>query len=220
MRSRSRCRRPGPYEPGQALAASSSDLKKELSDTRAQIEKIRAQIAKAEVARKAALGDIVALDQSIEESEKEVRLATAARDAAAEKLAALSEQLDQVNVDLDLKREQLGRTESDLQTQQEVFNTRVANVYRSGGRLIYLAALLEPLSVSQLVGRIDLLTAVVGQDNTILAQIKDLKAEVEGQKQALEEEAGPGGDPRAGSKCADRGVAGSCRPTAGLAGPA
>jgi murein DD-endopeptidase MepM/ murein hydrolase activator NlpD len=179
---------PGPLQSGRALAASSNDLKKELSDTRAQIEKIRAQIAKAEIARRAALGDIVALDQRIEELEKEVRLAIAARDASAEKLAVLSKQLDQVNTDLDLKREQLGRTESDLQTRQEVFNTRVANVYRSGGRLVYLAALLEPLSVSQLVGRIDLLTAVMGQDNAILAQIKDLKAEVEGQKQALEEE--------------------------------
>jgi murein DD-endopeptidase MepM/ murein hydrolase activator NlpD len=177
----------GPLKPGHALAASSSDLKKELSDTRAQLEKLRARMAKAEVARKAALGDIVALDQSIEEMEKEVRLATAARDAAAERLAALSKQLDQVNLDLDLKRQQLGQSKSDLQTQQEVFNNRVANVYKSG-RLIYLAALLEPHSLSQLVGRIDLLTAVMGQDNTILAQIKDLKAEVEAQKQTLEEE--------------------------------
>lgn len=178
----------GPLKPGQALAASSSELNEKLEDTRVQLKKIRTKMAEAETARKAALGDIVALDQSIDGLEKEVRIATAARDVAAEKLAALRKQLDQVSVELARKREQLGQTERDLQAQQEVFNTRVANVYKSGGRLIYLAALLEPRSLSQLVSRIDLFSAVVGQDNTILGQIKDLKTQVEAQRQALEEE--------------------------------
>ncbi|MFH0917211.1 MAG: peptidoglycan DD-metalloendopeptidase family protein [bacterium] len=173
---------------GQALAVSRSELNEKLEDTRVQIQKLRTKMAEAEKARKAALGDIVALDQSIEGLEKELRIATGARDAAAEKLAALRNQLDQVSVELARKRAQLGQTERDLQTQQEVFNTRVANVYKSGGRLIYLEALLEPSSLSQFVGRIDLLSVVVGQDNTILGQIKDLKTQVVAQRQALEEE--------------------------------
>lgn len=178
----------GPLRPVQAFAASGSELNKKLEDTRVEIQQVRARIAKAEKARKAALGDIVALDQSIDDAEEEVRIATAARDAAAHKLAALREQLDQVTVELFRKRDQLAQTEGDLQDRQQIFNIRVANVYKSGGRLIYLAALLEPPSLSRLVGRIDLLSAIVGQDNTILAQIKDLKTQVEAKKQTLEEE--------------------------------
>ncbi|MFH1834357.1 MAG: peptidoglycan DD-metalloendopeptidase family protein, partial [bacterium] len=178
----------GPLRLPQASASSSGELNKELENTQAEIKKLRAKIAEAELARKAALGDIVALDQSIEELEKEVRIATAARDAAAQRLETLRGQLDRLSAELDLKRGQLEQTERDLRARQETFNRRVANVYRSGGRVVYLAALLERSSVSELVGRIDLLSAVVGQDNAVLGQIKDLKSRVEAQKQALDEE--------------------------------
>jgi murein DD-endopeptidase MepM/ murein hydrolase activator NlpD len=177
-----------PLQPGQALAASGGDLSKKLQETQAQLKKIRADIAKADATKKAALGDIAALDQRIEEAEREVRTATAARDAAAQRLAALHEQLDEVSEGLDLEQARLAKAEGDLQARQATFNTRVANVYKSGGRLIYLAALLEPRSLSQLVGRIDLLSAVVSQDNTMLAQIRELTAEVKARKQALQEE--------------------------------
>jgi murein DD-endopeptidase MepM/ murein hydrolase activator NlpD len=178
----------GGFAPGAAQAASSSDLKQKLEDNRAQLQKVRADIAKAELARKAALGDVAALDESIDGLEKEVEVATTVRDAAVEKLAALREQLEQLAVDLDGKRVELARTVHDLEAQQEVFDARVVNVYKSGGPVVYVAALLEPRTLSQLVGRVDLLSAIVDQDNTILGRIKTLKALVEEQKRGLEAE--------------------------------
>jgi len=177
-----------PGMPQPASAATSSELNKKLSDVKSELEALRADIKKAEVARKAALGDISALDQRIDGLEAEVAEAEAARDQAEEELAALGAELDRVTIELNQKRAQLALTERDLQTQQEVFNDRMTNIYKSGGRVVYLAALLEPGSLSQMLGRFDMLTAIVDQDDAILSRIKDLKVEVEGQKSALERE--------------------------------
>lgn len=178
----------GPLNPAVAQAATTSELNRKFEDTRVQLQKVRAKIVKSEAARKAALGDIAALDQNIDGLEKEVRIVTAAWNSAADSLAGLREQLDKVTKDLNRKRGELRQTETDLQTQQGVFDDRLADVYKSGGRLAYMAAFLEPGSLSQMVNRIDLLSAIVDQDNTILSQIKDLKAKVVTQKVALEQQ--------------------------------
>jgi murein DD-endopeptidase MepM/ murein hydrolase activator NlpD len=171
-----------------ALAVTSSELNKKLDETQAQLRQIRTNIAKAETVRKAALGDIQALDQSIDEAEKAVRLATAERDNAASALAQLEKQLGQVTAELNAKTQQLSVTEGDLRDRQEVLDSRLVNVYKSGGRVLYLAALLERSSFSELVGRIDLLSKIAAQDNAIVGQIESLRAKVEAQKQDLEAE--------------------------------
>jgi len=178
----------GPLSQGAAQAATTSELNRKLEDTRVQLQKVRAKIAKSEAAEKAALGDIAALDQNIDGLEKEVRIATAAWNSAVDALAGLRERLDGVTKDLNRKRAELRQTETDLQTQQGVFDDRLADVYKSGGRLAYMAAFLEPGSLSRMMNRIDLLSAIVDQDNTILSQIKDLKAKVVTQKEALEQQ--------------------------------
>lgn len=146
----------GPFSGAEAAAASTAGLQDRLEDNKARLEKIRQNIAKAEAARKAALGDIAALDQNIDSAEKDLRIATAAHEEATAKLADLRSELDSVTIQLNQKRDELQRTEKDLQTQQQVFNERMANIYRSGGRMVYLAALLEPGSITDLFDRMDL----------------------------------------------------------------
>ena len=175
-----------PFHRGIAQAATVHQLNQKLEDTRVQLQKLRAKIAKAEAARKAALGDIAALDQQVDEQQRQVRLATSAYNSAADRLAGLRAQLDAVTKDLSRTRAELKRTETDLATQQAVFNSRIANVYKSGGRMAYTAAFFQPGSITQMVERVDLLSAVVDQDNAVLSQIKDLKAQVVAQKEALE----------------------------------
>jgi murein DD-endopeptidase MepM/ murein hydrolase activator NlpD len=175
-----------PVHRGIAQAASVNQLNQKLEDTRVQLQKLRAKIAKAEAARKAAQGDIAALDQQIDEQDRQVRLAASAYNSAADRLAGLRAQLDAVTKDLNRKRAELKRTETDLATQQAVFNSRIANVYKSGGRIAYTAAFFQLGSITQMVERADLLSAIVDQDNAVLSQIKDLKAQVVAQKESLE----------------------------------
>ncbi len=169
-----------------ARAATVGELNQKLEDTQVQLQKLRAKIAKSEVARKAALGDIAALDENIDDLETQVRVATSAWNSASERLAALRDELDKTTKELNRTRAELSRTETDLQTQQKVFEDRLAGVYKSGGRIAYMAAFLQPGSITQMVDRIDLLSAIVDQDNSILSQIKDLKASIVAQKEALE----------------------------------
>ncbi|MCE5254169.1 MAG: peptidoglycan DD-metalloendopeptidase family protein [Actinomycetia bacterium] len=171
-----------------AQAASRSELNDELSGIRSELQEIRANLEKAANARKAAQGDIVALDKSIAQAEEAVDAADAAYNAAAGRLAALQEELAQLMDELAAKREELAKTESDLQTQQEVFDGRLVNVYKSGGSVVYLEAVFEADSLADVVGRMTLLTDLMQQDNATLDQIKALKVAVEEQKLALERE--------------------------------
>jgi murein DD-endopeptidase MepM/ murein hydrolase activator NlpD len=178
----------GPLAKDAARAATVGELNQKLEDTQVQLQKLRAKIAKSEAARKAALGDIAALDTNIDDLEKQVRVATSAWNTASDRLAALQGELDGITKKLNSARAELMRTETDLQTQQKVFEDRLAGVYKSGGRIAYMAAFLQPGSITQMVDRIDLLSAIVDQDDSILSQIKGLKATVVAQKEALEEQ--------------------------------
>lgn len=171
-----------------AQAASRSDLSDRLSNVRSELQTIREKIEKAANARKAAQGDIAALDKSIAQAEDAVDEADAAHAAAAEKLAALQEQLAQVAADLAGKREELAQTESDLLAEQRILDNRLVNVYKAGGGVVYLEAVFASESLAELVGRMTLLADLVRQDNAILSQIKSLRGRVAAQKLALEEE--------------------------------
>ena len=168
--------------------AEAAGLNDQLKDKSAELQETRDNLAEAKAARDAASADVAALDQNIEGLEGEVSVAAAAYDEAAGRLAQLREELDGVTVALNQQRKVLVRTERDLATQQDVFNTRLVNVYKSGGRSVYLAGLLDLTSISQLIGRLDLLSAIAEQDHDILTQIEALKSEVEEQKAALEVE--------------------------------
>lgn len=173
---------------GTAQAASRSELNDELSGIRSELQEIRANLERAANATKAARGDIVALDKSIAQAEEAVDAADAAYSAAAGRLTALQEELAQLMDELTAKRGELAKTESDLQTQQEVFDGRLVNVYKSGGSVVYLEAVFEADSLADVVGRMALLTDLMQQDNATLDQIKALKVAVEEQKLALERE--------------------------------
>ncbi|HEY5528422.1 MAG TPA: peptidoglycan DD-metalloendopeptidase family protein [Thermoleophilia bacterium] len=178
----------GSWKAEPAQAATKAELGQRLEDNRVGLAKVRANIKKADAAKQSALKDISSLDQYIQVLEQDLQDATDARDAAIDKLAAVRAHLAEVNKTLKTKTDQLAKTEHDLETQQGWLSNRVVSIYKSGGQVAYLAAFLEPDGLSRFVGRVDLLSAVLAQDNRALAQIGALKQTVEGQKQALEQE--------------------------------
>lgn len=171
-----------------AYAASSSELSKMLSGVRSELDDIRANLEKAKTAREAARGDVAALDKSIEVAEGVLEAAEAAHKQAAEKLTAIQEELGSVTIELAQKQHELAETEFDLQQQQHVYNDRLVNVYKSGGSVGYLAVIVDSSSFGEMVGRVGLLSSIVGQDNDMVEQIQALKAGIEQQREALQQE--------------------------------
>ncbi len=171
-----------------AGAATKSELNNRLDDVRSELEEVRANIEEAANAKKAAQGDIAALDKSIAGAEEKVDDANAAYAAAAARLAELQEQMTQVATDLADKRQELAKTESDLRLQQGVLSDRLVNIYKSGGGVVYLEVLLRSDSIIDVVGRVGLLTDIMQRDNAVIGQIETLKTRVEEQKLALEQE--------------------------------
>lgn len=177
----------GPSTPAAALASTGS-LGDKLDDVRAELKQIRAGLEKAKIARKAAQGDITALDQSIDLAQDDLDAAEKAFKDASDRLMAIRGQLDQLNADLAGTQQELDQALADLAAEQQVYDDRVVNIYKSGGRVAYLAAFLDMESIADAVSRADMLSSVVQQDKDMLTQIKTLKAKVEEQKAALEQE--------------------------------
>ncbi len=169
-------------------AASSSSLNGKLDDVRSELSAVRANLKKAEQARKAAQGDIAALDGTIDDAEKALDQAEAAHAAAEKKLASIQAQLEQLNLDLGAKQAELTQTETDLATEQDVYNRRIVNVYKNGGNAGYLASFMTTDSINDVLVRMDLLAAVAEQDSAVVGEIKKLKQLIEEQEAALEQE--------------------------------
>jgi murein DD-endopeptidase MepM/ murein hydrolase activator NlpD len=178
----------GPLRPPPAQAVSAAELRQRLEDTRAGFAKIQANIKKADAVKQSAMKDVAALDQYIQATEQDVQDAVDARDAAVKELAAIRANLADVNKALMSKTDELAKTELDLQAQRGWLDYRVVSVYKSGGQLAYLAAFLKPGSISQFLGRIDMMSAILAQDNKVIAQISALKVTVAAEQQALEAE--------------------------------
>jgi murein DD-endopeptidase MepM/ murein hydrolase activator NlpD len=180
----------GILAPQSAEAASSTGINQQLNDLRADLNKVRADLRKAEAARKAALGDLAVLDQGLEYAQTAYNDAHGAYTKAAGRLAELQSQLAELMAELDGNQRELTQTEGDLAEQQEALCERMVNLYKSGGTLGYLSALVgdESDSLVEVVERFELLSKIAEEDAQILTRIKGLKDMIVEQRRALQEE--------------------------------
>lgn len=170
-----------------AQATSQSRLSEELQANRARLQKAREAIKRAEALRKAALGDINALDVRIDGLEGELAKVTARRDTVAAQLAKTKKELAGVVGELDHAKAQLARAEEDLLKAEAARDARAVNMYKSG-RLGYLEVLLNAHRLSELVTRLHLFSLIVEQDTRVVQQVDALRAEVTAQKAELEQQ--------------------------------
>ena len=168
----------------------STTLSQQLSDIRSDLSEVRANLQKAEAARKAALDDLAALDQSVEYAQRAYDTAHSAYEEAAAQLSALQGQLEQLAAQLEENRRELEQTQRDLAAQQDVLCERVVGIYKSGGNLSYLAAVFDDdsISLTEVMDGFTLLSAIAEQDADILGQIEELEQAIVEQRQGLQTE--------------------------------
>jgi murein DD-endopeptidase MepM/ murein hydrolase activator NlpD len=175
----------GPLSDTSVHAATS--LQQQLQQAQDKLEQLRDQISKSEIARKAAEGDIAAIDENIDVMETEVAQAESAWESAQDKLDALQDRLSEVTEELASKRSELQRTQLELSAQQQQLEDRVVGIYKYGGNASYLVAFLSADSITEVAGRLQALETIADQDQTILSQIKALEEKVIAEKTALEQ---------------------------------
>jgi murein DD-endopeptidase MepM/ murein hydrolase activator NlpD len=177
-----------PFGTDPALAAKSrGELLDQLEAKKEKLAQARQAIKEAQATRTAALGEVAALDQKIDELERALRRVERDRDTASARLEQTRGELAEVQKNLQTKRAELARTQEDLRIQQDRLNSRAANIYK-GGELGYVEVLLSTSRLLDLVNRLDLLTALVKQDEQVLGQIKALKTKITKEKAALQAE--------------------------------
>jgi murein DD-endopeptidase MepM/ murein hydrolase activator NlpD len=177
---------PGVFRPASAQAASRAQLSEDLQANQARLQKAREAIQRAEALRKAALGDINALDVRIDGLQGELAKVTARRDTVTVQLAKTQKELSGVVGELDDAKAQLAKAEADLQKAEVARDARAVNMYKSG-RLGYLEVLLNSHRLSELVTRMHLFSLVVEQDNRVVQEVDTLRARVTSEKAALED---------------------------------
>lgn len=177
----------GVFQLGSAQAVGRTQLSEDLQANRVRLQKAREAIQRAEALRKAALGDINALDVRIDGLENELAKVTARRDTVAAHLTETQDELTGVVGRLDDSKAQLAKAEEDLRRAEVARDARAVNMYKSG-RLGYLDVLLNAHRLSELVTRIHLFALVVEQDNRVVREVDDLRARVTTQKAGLEEQ--------------------------------
>ncbi len=174
--------------PTPAEAAAKTSLDQQLKELRADLANVRANLVKAEAARKTALGDLAALDQSLDYAQKAYDSAHGAYSEAATRLAELQAELAQLMEQLRSNQLELSEAQTDLARQQEALCDRMVNLYKSGGAVGYLAALVgdETESLVEVVERFRLLATIADEDARLLDRIKGLKEQIVDQRRTLQ----------------------------------
>ncbi len=170
-----------------AAAKTKAELNQELGDTQSELERARQEIEKAAETRGDALDDIASLDQRIDGLEKELDSIAAAHDAAAARLEETRAELTRLGAALVETRARLSKAEADLVVAQQSLDRRTVSIYKNGG-LDYLEVLFTSSRLTDLVTRLDFLGFIVEQDGLIVRQVRDLRAEVDAERKALESE--------------------------------
>lgn len=174
----------GVLRPALAEAKGRAQLSEDLQANRERLQKAREAMQRAEAVRKAALGDINALDVRIDGLAGELEKVTARRDAVVAQLAATRRELNQVTGTLADTTVRLKKTEGDLQKAEGALEGRAVNIYKTG-RLGFVEVLLDTNRLSELFTRMHLFTLVVEQDSRIVQEIGSLRVTVSAQKAAL-----------------------------------
>jgi murein DD-endopeptidase MepM/ murein hydrolase activator NlpD len=180
----------GALAPQAAEGASSTGLSQQLKDLRADLREVRANLQKAEAARKAALGDVAALDKSLDYAQTAYNAAHNAYAKAAARLAELKSQSALLTAALEGNQQKLSTTETALAGHQEALCDRMVELYMSGGTLGYLSAIVGDGSSSllEVLERVRMLSIIADEDARILEQIESLKDQIVDQRRTLQEE--------------------------------
>lgn len=156
-----------------ALAASSSEVQKQQTQTKNQLNEINKSITAIEKKRKEVQSQLSGLNEDLVDT-----MLT---------LEALETDLEIKQGEIDAAHEELERLQMLEEEQYEAMKLRIQYMYEKGG-IDYISMFLEAKSVTDLLNRVDFANDVSDYDDIKLKEYQETKNRVEETKAVLEEE--------------------------------
>lgn len=125
------------------------------------------------------------IKESSKETQEQLKALDSEASALAGKLAATNDQLTAVNAELGAVQSELSQSEKKLEEQNEMFESRVVALYTTGN-VSYMEVLFGASSFSDMVSRLEWVTAIMEYDKNLISEMKAEKQKIETKRAELE----------------------------------
>jgi len=184
-----------------ALASLLDDKRNELNDVKSKIEANKGKLSDIKKHQEGVLREIAANDQKIAQLQGEISKLQEELDKTIAKRKELEAEIERLKAQLAAAEAELAVAEKKLAYKQEVYNKRLANVYKNG-RSTALKLILSSDDLSDMIERAAFIRIIAENDAKLVNEIKEerdriaqkikeieaTKAEIDKQRQALVEE--------------------------------
>lgn len=157
----------------------------ELDLHRQKAEDARKKAAQAESLAKKLAGEVAALDDQIEELQKQADALSPEIAQATRRTGKLRREVAQLEAEAAAAQADIDRTTVSLNTQRELLAARVESTYKQGS-WFYLDMLLSSQDFSDLIARTELVSRVIESNNSVAADLGRTKESLEAAKQKLD----------------------------------
>ncbi|MGI5911552.1 MAG: murein hydrolase activator EnvC family protein [Syntrophomonadaceae bacterium] len=148
------------------------EQQQKLNEINQQINQQRSNVNQARQREKTVMGQISGLDEIINKTENEIRL-------AGERIAYLQGSIDKTEKEIKVSEEELA-------DQTEILGKRLRFIYEKGGKVSYLEVLLAATDIKDFLTRYECLNTIVEQDIKLVEHINKEKQQLTLKKSDLE----------------------------------
>jgi len=184
-----------------AFASLLDDKRRELNDVKSKIESNRGKLGDVKKRQEGVLSEIAANDEKIAQLQGEISKLQGELDKTIAKRKELEAEIERLKAQLAAAEAELAVAEKKLAHKQEIYNKRLANVYKNG-KSTALKLILSSDDLSDMIERAAFIRIIAENDANLVHEIKKerdritqkikeieaTKAEIDRQRQALVEE--------------------------------
>lgn len=148
-----------------------------VTDSQKQLENVNSSID----SKKEKLDGI---NESTKTTQQQLESLDSEAGALADKLAATNDKLDSVNSEIASAASELAQSEKKLAEQNSLFRERVVALYTEGNAT-YMEVLMGSTSFSDMVGRLEWITAIIEYDKNLLSEMRAETEKIEAKRAEL-----------------------------------
>lgn len=164
-----------------------SGLEEEKENLEAEREELGETISEEESKQEEYLQQMSEARKQIEEYQGQIDTVNVEIDDLNEKIEDLSAQIDEANKQIKQKQKEIKQKEAEIEEANETFKARLSAMYMTSSDMTVMSVLLGAESFSDFLTQSQVLQNISDNDNKLMDELADYKAELEGLKKELED---------------------------------